>query len=57
MCEGGRHRGRAAGYGGCGRGTCVKVADTGAELQAMVDVVEAHVSRWKMKFNSRKSKE
>ena len=43
MCQGGRLRGRAAGYGGCGRDTCVKVADSGAELQAMVDVVEAHV--------------
>ena len=43
MCEGGRLRGRAAGYGGCGRGICVKVADSGAELQAMVDVVEAYV--------------
>ena len=34
----------------------VLVADSGAELQAMVDVEEAHVSRWKMKFKSRKSK-
>ena len=25
------------------------------QLQAMLDVVEAYVSRWKMKFNSRKS--
>ena len=33
----------------------VLVADSGAELQAMLDVVEACVSRWKMKFNSRKS--
>ena len=24
----------------------MKVADSGAELQAMVDVVEAYVSRW-----------
>ena len=28
----------------------VVVADFGAELQAMLDVVEAYVSRWKMKF-------
>ena len=34
----------------------VLVADSGAELQAMLDVVEVYVSRWKMKFNSRKSK-
>ena len=34
----------------------VLVADSGAELQAMLDVVEAYVSRWKMKFNTRKSK-
>ena len=33
----------------------VLVADSAAELQAMLDVVEAYVSRWKMKFNSRKS--
>ena len=34
----------------------VLVADSGAELQAMLDVVVAYVSRWKMKFNTRKSK-
>ena len=34
----------------------VLVADSGAELQAMLDVVEACVSRWEMTFNSRKSK-
>ena len=34
----------------------VLVADSGAELQAMLDVVEAYVSKWRMKFNSRKSK-
>ena len=34
----------------------VLVADSGEELQAILDVVEAYVSRWKMKFNSRKSK-
>ena len=28
---------------------------TRAELQVMLDVVEAYVSRWKMKFNIRKS--
>ena len=33
----------------------VLVADSGAELQAMLNLVEAYVSRWKMKFNSRKS--
>ena len=56
MCEGGRLRGRAAGYVGCGRGICVKVADSGAELQAMVDVVEAYVPRWKVKFNRKQNK-
>ena len=34
----------------------VMVADSGAKLQAILDVVEAYVSRWKMKFNSRKCK-
>ncbi len=34
----------------------VLVSDSGAELQAMLDVVEAYVSRWNMKFNSRKNK-
>ena len=34
----------------------VLVAKSGAELQAMLDVVEAHVSMWRMKFNRRKSK-
>ena len=34
----------------------VLVEDSGPELQAMVNVVEAYVSRWKTKFNSRKSK-
>ena len=43
MCQGGRLRGRVAGYGGCGRGICVKVADSEAELQVMLDVVEAYV--------------
>ena len=32
------------------------MADSGAKLQAVLDVVEAYVSSWKMKFNSRKSK-
>ncbi len=32
------------------------MADSGAELQAMLDVVEAYVSLWKTKLNSRKSK-
>ena len=32
------------------------VADSGAELQAMLDMVETYVSRWKIKFNSRISK-
>ena len=30
----------------------VLVADSGAELQATLDVIGAHVSRWNMKFNS-----
>ena len=34
----------------------VLVAKSGAKLQAMLDVVEAHVSMWRMKFNRRKSK-
>ena len=34
----------------------VLVADSGAELQAMVDVVRHMGQRKKMKFNSRKSK-
>ena len=34
----------------------ILVADAGAELQAILDVVKAYVSRWKMLFNSRKSK-
>ena len=39
--------GRAAGYVGCGGGICVKLgADSGAELQVMLDVVEAYVSSW-----------
>ena len=33
----------------------VLVANSGAERQVMLDVVETYVSRWKMKFN-RKSK-
>ena len=32
------------------------MADSGAELQAMLDVVEVNVSRWKINFNSRMSK-
>ena len=43
MCEGIRLWGRAAGYVGWARGICVKVSDSGAELQAMVDGVEAYV--------------
>ena len=34
----------------------VLVADSGSELQVMLDVVEAYVSKWKMKFNSRKNR-
>ena len=34
----------------------VLVADSGMELQTMLEVVQAYVMRWKMKFNSRKSK-
>ena len=33
-------------------GDAVLVADSGAELQAMVDVVEAHVSRWQTQGQS-----
>ena len=33
----------------------VLVAEFGAELQAMLDVVAAYVARWKVKFNSRKT--
>ena len=32
------------------------VADPGMELQTMLEVVQAYVMRWRMKFNSRKSK-
>ena len=31
----------------------VLVVDSGTELQAMLDVIETYVSRWKMKFNER----
>ena len=41
MCQGGRLWGRAAGYGGCGRGICVKVEDV------VVGKREAGV-RWKI---------
>ena len=34
----------------------VLVVDSVVELQAMLEVVEAYVSRWKMKSNNRKSK-
>ena len=34
----------------------VLVADSGMELQTMLEVVQAYVMRWRMKFNSRKSK-
>ena len=34
----------------------VLVADSGMELQTMLDVVQRYVIRWRMKFNSRKSK-
>ena len=43
MCEGGKLWDRAAGYDGWGRGICVKESDSGAELQAMMDGVEAYV--------------
>ena len=33
----------------------VLVADLGVELQTMLEVVQAYVMRWRMKFNSRKS--
>ena len=34
----------------------VLVADLGMELQTMLEVVQAYVMRWRIKFNSRKSK-
>ena len=34
----------------------VLVEDSGMELQAMLEVVQAYVMRWRMRFNSRKSK-
>ena len=34
----------------------VLVVDSGMELQTMLEVVQAYVMRWRMKFNSRKSK-
>ena len=33
----------------------VLVADSGMELQTMLEVVQAYVMRWRMNFNSRKS--
>ena len=32
----------------------VLVADSGMELQTMVEVVQAYVMRWRTKFNSRR---
>ena len=34
----------------------VLVADMEMELQTMLEVVQAYVIRWRIKFNSRKSK-
>ena len=34
----------------------VLVADSGMELLNMLEVVQAYVMRWRMKFNNRKSK-
>ena len=34
----------------------VLVADSGMELQTMLEVVQVYAMRWRMKFNSRKSK-
>ena len=34
----------------------VLVADSGMELQTMLEVVQEYVMRWRMKFYSRKSK-
>ncbi len=34
----------------------VLVADSGMELRTMLEVIQAYVMRWWMKFNSRKSK-
>ena len=37
-------------------GHIVLVADSGMELQTMLEVVQEYVVRWRMKLNSRKSK-
>ena len=34
----------------------VLVADSGMELQTMLEVVQVYVMRWRMKFYSRKNK-
>ena len=34
----------------------VLVVDSGMELQTMLEVVQIYVMRWRMKFNSKKSK-
>ncbi len=34
----------------------VLVVDSGMELQTMLEVVQLYVMKWRMKFNSRKSK-
>ena len=34
----------------------VLVADSGMELQTMLEVIQAYVMRWRMKCNRRKSK-
>ena len=34
----------------------VLVADSGMELQTMLEVIQAYLMKWKLKFNNRKSK-
>ena len=34
----------------------VLVADTGMELQTMLEVLQAYLMKWRLKFNNRKSK-
>ena len=34
----------------------IVLADSGMELQTVLEVVQAYVMRWRMKFNTRKSK-
>ena len=43
-------------WGSYVRGRPCAVADSGMEMLTMLEVVQPHVIRWRMKFNSRKSK-